>query len=511
MMELDSRGKKMITSGIIVALLFASLDQTIVSTAMPTIVQQLGGMSLYSWVFTAYMLTETVSIMIFGKLADLFGRRNVFLIGIGLFFAGSILCGFSQSIEQLILFRAIQGIGAGAIMPLSMTLISDIYPPEERGKMQGMMGAVFGVTSVIGPAVGGLITDFIGWHWVFFVNIPFCLFSFWAISKALKNQKQVQRPAIDWWGSGMFLLFTIPLLLSTVFAGSGDGGYNWGSPTVIAMFVLSFMGLLLFIWIEARVKEPILPLSLFRIRPFSVASAVSFLMGAGMFGAITYIPVFMQNIVGVSASLSGYVLTPMMFAMILTSILTGRAARKVPFRNLTLIGLGIMCIGFALMAQISSDASSWEVVSYMVLIGLGLGFIMPVVTLVSQESVSPEQKGIATSASNFFRSIGGTLGVSIMGTIMTQQMVSGISKVIQEQPEAVEWAEEITDISILKNPEFAATASPNLISSLVEAFTSSIHYVFWLAAGLIFVGLLVTPLMGKYRLISNKKEDHRGV
>jgi EmrB/QacA subfamily drug resistance transporter len=494
-----------IVTGLMLGLLLSSLDQTIVSTAMPTVIADLHGLSLYSWVFSIYMLTSTAAVPIFGKLADLYGRRLIYLIGMGFFLIGSVLCGFSHNMTELIVFRAIQGVGAGALMPIAMTIIGDIFPPDRRGKMQGIFGAVFGLSSVIGPAIGGIIVDNFAWQWIFYINLPFGIAGALILGSFLKETKSTETKSIDWGGAIVLTGAVVTLLLALVLGGGTESAtgthYPWGSFQIIGLFTASALLIALFIWIEAKAKEPIIPLYLFKKRAISISSIVGFFMGIGMFGAITYIPLFVQGVIGSSASKAGYILTPLMLSLILSSIIGGRIISKVSYRSIILTSMSIMTIGFLLMSQMDLHTTNSTVVLYMIITGLGMGALMPVLTIAVQSAVPREQRGVATSSSQFFRSIGATLGVSVMGALMTNKMNAGIQDIgitLPNIPKDV--LAKFANPQMLLNPEARASMPSELLDGIRGVLSNSITLVF--ASGVIFlvIGLVSGVFMGRERL-----------
>lgn len=495
-----------IVTGLMLGLLLGSLDQTIVSTAMPHVIAELNGFSLYSWVFTIYMLTSTTAVPIFGKLADLFGRRLVYLIGMGLFLIGSALCGLSQDMTQLIIFRAIQGIGAGALMPIAMTIIGDIFPPDRRGKMQGIFGAVFGLSSVIGPAVGGFIVDHLAWQWIFYINLPFGIFAAIILSIALKESKSAEKKSIDWGGASTLTGAVVAFLLAIEMGGSGssEGGmkhYAWSSPQIIGLFSTSLILILLFLWIESKVKEPIIPLKLFSVRAISVSSIVGFMMGMGMFGAITYIPLFSQAVIGTSASNSGYILTPLMLSLILSSIIGGRLITKVSYRSIVLTSMTVMTIGYVLMSQMNIHTSSFELIFYMIIVGIGMGALMPVLTIAAQSAVGHDLRGVATSTTQFTRSIGGTVGVAIMGVMMSSRMTSGITGIQNEFKDIpVDQLSQLANPQALLQPEVKGQIPAKLLEALQNILSEAVTSVFVIGIVVILIGLISSIFYGKLRM-----------
>ncbi|HEU4634320.1 MAG TPA: MDR family MFS transporter, partial [Flavisolibacter sp.] len=387
--------KWMILSGVILAMLLSSLDQTIISTAMPTIVQELHGLEHMSWVFTAYMLGSTVTVPIYGKLSDILGRRNLYIIGIVIFLAGSVLCGLSQNMTQLILFRGLQGIGGGAMMVNSFAIIGDVFPPAERGKYQGMIGGVFGLSSVAGPLLGGWITDNTSWRWVFYVNIPLGIIAIAVLSAALpKILAHTRDRRIDWLGAFFIAATLVPLLLSLVWGGSV---YRWTSWQIFMSLILAFVSLIAFIRIEKRVANPILSLDLFKNKVFLVSVCALFFISMGMFGAILYIPIFSQGVIGGSATHAGLVLTPMMLSLVTASTISGQIiSRTGKYKALTIVGTAITVGALFYFSTINENTTNTSLIIRMIILGLGLGSTMPIFTLAVQSAFPKEQLGEVT-------------------------------------------------------------------------------------------------------------------
>jgi EmrB/QacA subfamily drug resistance transporter len=419
---------KLITAALLLGLILSSLDQTILSTAMPTIIQELHGLSQYSWVFTVYMLATTTTMPIYGKMADLFGRRKMYLIGLSLFLIGSLLCSFAGSMTQLIIFRGIQGLGAGALMPITMTIVGDLYPPEKRGKFMGLFGAVFAISSIFGPTLGGFIVEYWSWGWIFFINVPIGIPAIFILAIALKESKSQVKRSIDWFGALTLCIGLIAILLALVLGGNSQSTsryYAWDSLQIIGLFGIGFALLALFLWIETKAKEPIIPLQLFKIRVIAVGNITGFFMSAGMFGAIVYIPLFVQDVIGVSPSIAGYILTPLMLSVVVTSTLGGRFMSKVSFRTILVPSMLLMTVGFILLSQMNAETTSLEIVCYMLITGLGMGAVYPVLGTAAQSAVEAQVRGVATSSSQFFRSMGGTVGISILGSFLAQRLALG--------------------------------------------------------------------------------------
>jgi EmrB/QacA subfamily drug resistance transporter len=417
---LGKRRTLIVFFGLMLGMLLAALDQTIVSTALPRIVRDLGGFQHYSWVFSAYLLGSTVTVPLYGKLSDIYGRRPFFIVGIALFSTGSIISGLAASMGMLIAGRAIQGLGAGGLIPLAIAAIGDIIPPRKRGKWQGFLGAVFAASSVLGPATGGWLTDNASWRWCFFVNLPLAALALAVVWFGFVRRPRRTEHSIDYAGAGLLTAGSAAGLLGAVWGGTE---YPWGSTVIAGLFAAAAVLLGLFVYQERRAKEPILPLDLFRSRTFSAASVTVFVLGAAMFGTIIYVPLFVQRVLGASASGSGAVLTPLMLGIITTSIIAGQlVSRTGHYRPVLLAGPPILALGFFLLSGIGTDTSRLGVTRDVVVVGLGIGLMMQTLTVAVQNSVSRRAIGVATASTQFFRAIGAMAGVAVMGTIVPSRL-----------------------------------------------------------------------------------------
>lgn len=420
---LTEKKKITIMIAIITSMFFSSINQTIIGVAMPRIIAKLGGMDYYSWAITIYLLTSTVASVLVGKLSDIYGRKPFILTGIGLFSLGALLSGFSTDIFQLITYRAIQGAGAGIIMSTAFTAMGDLYEPRERAKWTGVMSAVFGVSSVAGPLLGGYIVDHLDWHWVFWIFLPIGLLAFALI---LLNFPQVEKrkgESVDYFGS-LFLTTTIvPMLLAFSWAGDGAGKYAWSSWQIIGLLSVTVVSLLIFVLVEMKVKTPVLPLGLFKNSIFTVSNLVGFFLNAGMMGAIIYVPFFVQGVKGISPTMAGYVAMPMSIAMLATSALSGQLITKTgKYKKMAIGGLLLMTFGMVMMYFMVPSTPIYVLVAYMIILGLGMGIAMPVFSLTVQNAVAPQQLGVATATSQLFRNLGGTIGIAVMGSVMSSAM-----------------------------------------------------------------------------------------
>lgn len=418
--------KVFVMAGVMMGLLLAALDQTIVATAMPRIVQDLKGLEHLSWVVTAYLLTSTVTVPIYGKLSDIYGRKWFFLGAIFIFMLGSALSGLSQNMTQLIIFRGFQGIGGGALFANAFTIIADLFPPAQRGKWQGIFGGVFGIASVIGPTLGGYLTDHASWRWNFYINIPVGIVALIVVYFLMPNIKShLKDRSIDYLGAFTLVVGLTSLLLGLVWGGNQ---YPWSSFQIIGLFLLSGIFLTLFGFVEKYAKEPILPLSLFKNNIFLISVIIIFFTGLGMFGTIVYIPLFAQNVIGVTATNSGVILTPMTLALIVGSITSGQLiSRTGRYKFIAIIGLAIVTASIYWLSTMTSQTTQTELVARMIVVGLGLGLTMPIFTIAVQNSFEYSKLGVVTSSTQLFRSLGSTVGVAVMGSILNNTLAHKIS------------------------------------------------------------------------------------
>ena len=443
--------------GILVALLLGALDQTIVATAMPKILQELNGLSFYTWVVTAYLLAATAMIPIYGKLSDLYGRKAVVLTGVLLFLAGSVLSGQSRSMTELIVFRALQGLGSAGIFSTAFTVIADLFSPAERGKYQGLFGGVFGIASVIGPWLGGFLTDNISWRWVFYVNMPIGLIALLFIIFQMPALKPTldRKVSIDWWGSAALLLGIVPLLLALTLGGQE---YPWGSWQVIGAFALGAVGIVVFTLVEKRAREPILPFDLFQNRTYVVGNAAALLIaGIAFFGAIVFLPIYMVLVVGVSASAAGLTIMPLTLGLVVSSIISGQLVSRIgKYKILLLAGTALVFMGYATMLGLTPDSTRAQVTWRMILLGLGIGPSLPLFTLAIQNAVNPHEIGAATGSSQFFRQIGSTVGVAVFGTILATTLAVQLPKYMPPEMRKLNGANVSFNIGQLESGNFNA-------------------------------------------------------
>ncbi|MEV0394518.1 MDR family MFS transporter [Polymorphospora rubra] len=490
--------------GLMTGMLLAALDQTIVGTALPTIVGELGGINHYSWVVTAYLLASTASTPLYGKMADLYGRRPVFLFSIGTFVLGSLLAGFAQDMTQLIVTRGIQGIGAGGLMTLAFTIISDVVSPRERGRYQGLFGAVFGVSSVAGPLVGGYFAE-TDWRWIFFINVPLGVVAILVCYQVMKLVPFQRRDhAIDWLGAALMVAAVSCLLLALSWGGNE---YAWGSPVIVGLFVAGGVLSLLFLFQESRVAEPILSLRFFRIPTFALANAAGFVLGLVMFGSIIFIPLYLQIVKGASPTRSGLLMLPMMAGVIVTSVLSGRAmSRMGRYKWFPVAGSVVLLVGMLLFTRLEVGTSLWLAFGFMVVIGVGLGLCMQSLVLAVQNGVPPRDLGAGTSAVTFFRSLGGSFGVAILGAVLSARLTTELAgrmpgAIAQLPPEQAAAFAGASSTSFSVNEPSVILALPDPIRAAVqESFVDSLHVVFLVAGLIAIVAVAVTVLLPDHEL-----------
>jgi EmrB/QacA subfamily drug resistance transporter len=520
-------------TGVLLVMLLASLDQTIVGTAMPHIISDLQGFNRYTWVTTAYLLTSTVMVPIYGKLSDLFGRKPIFLIGVVLFLIGSAASGASQSMNELIAFRAFQGLGAAALMPIALAVIGDLFTPRERGRWQGLTGAVFGLSSVLGPTAGGWITDNTSWRWVFYVNLPIGIIALLVLIFLMPSlrSKNTGKPSIDYIGAALLIAGTVPLLLGFTFAGSQ---YDWLSWQILSLFAGSIVFVTLFILFEARLErrneQPIINPSLFKNGIFSVSVIITMITSMGMFGSILFLPLYAQGVLGISATNSGLILTPMMGGLIFSSVISGQlVSRFGKYKWLAFVGMAITIGGSLLLLRLDVNSTYTQLIIAMIVLGLGLGFSMSLYTVIVQNAL-PKVIGQATSGLTFFRSIGATIAVAAMGSLLTSAYVPGFHNALSP---AIKAAVPGKLLSVFDNPnvllspglqaqmqaQFAAFGPTGkmLYTQLLQAvkigLTGGIHNVFVLSTVFMCVGFVAIfflkeiPLRGSTSSQASKVAD----
>ncbi len=409
----------LVTAGIMLSLFLASMESTVVATAMPTIVGQLGGLEHYSWVFSAFMLTSTTTVPLYGKLSDLYGRRKLYVVAMALFLLGSIFSGWANTMTQLILARGLQGVGAGGIMPLAFILIGEMFTLEQRAKMQGFFSGVWGVSSIAGPLLGGFLVDQLSWRWVFYINIVPGLIAAALVAFAWRDQIHGHgKPVVDYAGAGLLTGGVVALLLGLMEYGTANGWILIGASIVL---------LIALFWVENRAADPILPLHLFRERLFAISISHGVLTGWAMFGSISFIPLFVQSVLGTSATQAGITIAPMLLGWVTASIIGTRLLLKVGYRRLAILGTSLLVIGSFLMSRVDANINQYMLMFFVTLMGIGMGFSIPPFLIAVQTTVERRYLGTATSTMQFSRSIGGTLGVSVMGAALSARLAANLS------------------------------------------------------------------------------------
>ena len=468
--------------GLLLVMLLAALDSTIVATALPTIVGEFGGLAHISWVVTAYLLAQTIVTPIYGKLGDLYGRKRVLQVAIVIFLIGSALCGLSQSMTHLIIFRAVQGLGGGGLMVTTQAVVADVVPPRARGRYQGIFGAAFGFASIAGPLVGGYFTTHWTWRWIFYINLPVGIIALLVLAATLPAQSSFARHAIDYVGAALLAVTLASIVLVTDLGGTV---YAWSSPLMIALIVIAVAGLIAFVLIERRASEPILPLQLFRMRDVWVTSVVGLIVGFALIGSVTYLPVFLQIVKGLSPTESGLRMVPLMAGTLVTSILAGQlVSRTGKYKLFPIIGTTIVALSLLLISRMTAETSALAASLYMSLLGLGLGFVMQVLIIAVQNAVDYRELGVATSNAILFRFVGGSLGTALLGAILATQLDANVQHLMPG-----------TAALDLISPQALAGLSPAVRTAYIDAFVASLSTVFLVAAAISLVGLLVALLL----------------
>jgi len=488
----------LVVAGLLLGILMASMDNTIVVTAMGTIVGDLGGLESFVWVVSAYMVAEMAGMPIFGKLSDMYGRKRFFVFGLILFMIGSALCGTAETITQLSVYRAIQGIGGGALVPIAFTIMFDLFPPEKRGKMGGLFGAVFGLSSIFGPLLGAYITDHISWHWIFYINLPLGILSLVFVSIAYKESPIHKKQQIDWWGAITLIGSVICLMFALELGGQK---YDWDSSIILSLFAGFAVLLLLFLYAEKKAKDPIISFAMFKNRLFAGSTLVSLFYGAAFMAATVYIPIFVQGVYGGTATNSGLILLPMMLGSVVTAQAGGFLTTKMSYRNIMFLSGVILIIGFLLLSSISPDTSRALLTVYMIVIGLGVGFSFSVLSMAAIHPFGMEQRGSATSTSNFIRSLGMTIGITIFGTIQRSNLNEGLEDAFSGMGPVK--GQSFGDSRSLLSEEARSHIPPQILDKITDVLSSSIVHTFTWALVPAGIAFLFIFILGKDRLRIN--------
>jgi EmrB/QacA subfamily drug resistance transporter len=493
-----------IMSGLMLGMFLASLDQTIVSTALPTIVGDFHRSDLLSWVITSYLLASTASTPLWGKAGDLYGRKRVFQLSIVVFLLGSVLCGAAQNMYELIAFRGIQGIGGGGLISLVFAIIGDVIPPRSRGRYQGYFGAVFGMSSVVGPLAGGFFVDHLSWRYIFYINLPLGIVALVVTNRVLQLPKRTREVSIDWAGAALVVGAVSSVLLATQ---SGGRNYPWGSWQIVGLFLLGVLLIVAFALRERVAREPILPMELFRSRTFSVSNVIAFVSGVAMFGALAFLPQYLQLVHGVSATESGLLLLPLLVGLLVMSIGSGRYISATGrYRWFPLAGTTIVTIGLSLLTQLGAHTSLTVVGLYILVFGAGLGLFLQVLTLIVQNSAPMKQMGVATSSVTFFRSMGGTIGAAALGAVLTSRLATELTHLL---PAAVLKQSGGKTVDIISSPQALnglKKTMPAVHEAIIQAYSHALDRIFLVAIPVGVLAMVASLFIPQSKLRSGNSE-----
>jgi EmrB/QacA subfamily drug resistance transporter len=493
----EQKHLNLVVTGLLLGIFMSAMDNTIVATAMGTIVADLGGFDKFVWVTSAYMVAVMAGMPIFGKLSDMYGRKRFFIFGLVVFLVGSALCGIAQSIEQLSIYRAIQGIGGGALMPIAFTIVFDIFPPEKRGKMTGLLGAVFGISSVAGPLLGAYITDLISWHWVFYINVPIGIVSCILVAKYYHESKQHLEQKIDWAGAITLVVSVISLMFALELGGKE---YAWNSITIISLFTVFGLFFIIFLFAETKAKDPIISFWMFKNRLFAASQILAFLYGATFIILSIFIPIFVQAVYGGTARSAGFVLTPMMLGSVAGSAVGGIFQTKTTFRNLMIISVIAYFLGMFLLSGIGPETTRIMLTLFMVLVGFGVGFSFSLLPTATIHQLDPRFRGSANSTNSFLRSLGMTLGITIFGTIQNKVFTNDLKESFKGVGGDVSGMINFDDPQQIFEADQRVQIPSFVLNEIIEAMSHSITYTFLLALIPIAISVVAVLMMGNARV-----------
>lgn len=496
----DKTNLRLVLTGLLLAILMAAMDNTIVATALGSILADLGGVESYVWITSAYAVAVLAGMPIFGKLSDMYGRKRFFVFGLTVFLIGSALCGIAESVPQLAVYRAIQGIGGGALLPIAFTIVFDVFPPEKRGKMTGLLGAVFGASSVLGPLLGAFITDTISWHWVFYVNVPIGIASLILILRFYKETRQHVKLKIDWLGAITLVTAIVSLMFGLELSGKEFAWTSWQSISLFSIFIVFFI---VFLWAETKASEPIISFWMFKNRLFASSQVLAFIYGATFVGLTIFIPIFIQAVYGGSATNAGIILMPMLLGSVVGSAFAGFAQSKMTYRKIMIISVVVYSIGMIFMSTITPDTSRLLLTIYMILVGLGVGFSFSLLPSASVHKMDYRHRGSANSTNSFFRSLGLALGITIFGSLQTKLLTNEITNKLGASGDQA--ASTIDNLQTVFQPEQRALIPSNILEVIVNAMSNSISATFLWSLIPIAIAIVAVYYMGNEKLEVSKK------